>query len=186
MIGPPLLDTEVTMNGLALLPWTPSQSLVRYWDCASAKDWAKVLAQFPLFSGMSKRRVRKLVRHATFAEFAPGDTVVARDAPANWLYVILGGTAKTHATPEDRTLRTGDYLGEVALIAGSPRSATVIATGDLHVMRLPRGAFLRVAKGDPGISLTLLRNLATQFRTLETQAARRVLRVGGPSATDRR
>jgi CRP-like cAMP-binding protein len=142
MIGPPLLDTEVTMNGLALLPGTLLQPLLRYWDCASARDWAKVLAEFPLFSGTSKRRVRKLVQHATFAEFAPGDTVVARDAPANWLYVILGGTATTRATPGDRTLRTGDYFGEVGLIAGSPPSATVIATGEIHVMRLPRGAFL--------------------------------------------
>jgi CRP/FNR family cyclic AMP-dependent transcriptional regulator len=118
---------------------------------------------------MSKRRVRKLVRHATFAEFAPGDTVVARNAPADWLHVILGGTAKMRATPEDRTLRTGDYFGEVGLIAGSPLSATVIATGALHVIRLPRNAFLRVAQDEPGISLTLLRNLAAQFPTPETQ-----------------
>ena len=158
------------MNGLEALSWMPSQSLLRYWDCASAKDWARVLAPFPLFSGMSKRRVRKLVRHATFAEFAPGDTVVARNAPADWLYVILGGTAKTRATREDRTLRTGDYFGEVCLIAGSPRSATLVATRWLHVMRLPRDAFLRVAHDDPGILLALLKNLAAQFRKVETQA----------------
>ncbi len=159
------------MNGFEALAWMPSQPLLRYRDCASAKDWARVLAPFSLFSGMSKRRVRKLVRHATFAEFAPGDTVVARNAPADWLYIILGGTAKTRATPEDRTLRTGDYFGEVGLITGAPRSPTVIATRELHVMRLPRDAFLRVAQEDPGISLTLLRNLAAQFRTLETPAA---------------
>jgi CRP-like cAMP-binding protein len=161
----------VTMNGFEALTWMPSQPLLRYWDCTSAKDWARVLAPFTLFSGMSTRRIRKLVRHATFAEFAPGDTVVARNAPADWLYVVLGGTAKARGMQDDRTLRTGDYFGEVGLIAGPARAATVIATGELHVMRLPRNAFLRVAQDDPRISLTLLRNLAAQFRTVETQAA---------------
>ena len=159
------------MNALEALIWIPSQPLMRHWDCSSAKEWARVLAPFSLFSGVSKRRVRKLVRHATFAEFAPGETVVARNAPADWLYVILSGTAKTRTMPEDRTLRTGDYFGELGLIAGSARSATVTATGELHVMRLPRDAFLRVAKDDPGISLTLLRNLAARFRALERRAA---------------
>jgi CRP/FNR family cyclic AMP-dependent transcriptional regulator len=115
--------------------------------------------------------MRKLVRHATFAEFAPGDTVVSSDAPADSLYVILGGMAKTRAGPEGRTLRIGDYFGEVGLIGGSPRSATVVATEELHVTRLPGDVFLRLAQNDLGVSLTMLRNLAAQFRMLETQAA---------------
>src|SRR5215208_8372341 len=105
------------MNGMEALAWMPSQPLLRYWDHASTSDWAEVLAPFPLFSGMSRRHVRKLVRHATFAEFAPGDTVVARNRPADFVPVILGGTAKTRARPE-RTLCIGDYFGEVALIGG--------------------------------------------------------------------
>jgi CRP/FNR family transcriptional regulator, cyclic AMP receptor protein len=159
------------MNGLEALAWMPSQPLLRYWDHASTSDWAEVLAPFSLFSGMSRRRVRKLVRHATFSEFAPGETVIASDGPANSLYVILGGTAKTRARPEARMLRIGDYFGEVGLIGGSPRSGTVVATEELHVMRLPGDVFLRLAQDDVGVSLTMLRNLAAQFRTPETQAA---------------
>jgi CRP/FNR family transcriptional regulator, cyclic AMP receptor protein len=158
------------MTGLEALAWMQSQPLLRYRDHASTSDWVEVLAPFSLFSGMSKRRLRKLVRHATFAEFAPGDTVVARNTPPDSLHVILGGTAKTGARPE-RTLCIGDYFGEVGLIGGSPRSATVVATKQLHVMKLPRNAFLRVARQESEMSLTLLRNLAARFRTPETQAA---------------
>ena len=144
------------MNGLEMQAWMPSRALMRYRDHPSTSDWAHVLATFPLFSRISRRRLRKLVRHATFAEFAPGDTVVARDAPADSLYVILSGTATARGKPAARTLRTGDYFGELGLIDGFPRSATVIATQELHVMRLRQQSFLRLAQDDPAISLTML------------------------------
>jgi CRP/FNR family cyclic AMP-dependent transcriptional regulator len=154
---------EVTVNGLE------AHALMRHWDQPSTDDWAQVLATFSLFSGISKRRLRKLVRHATITEFAPGDTVVEKDAPADSLYVILGGTAKARGKPAARTLRTGDYFGELGLLNGAARSATVVATRELHVMSLPRQSFLRLASHHPAISLTMLRNLGAQFRQLETQ-----------------
>ena len=163
------------MNGpeTQSLTLMPSKALMRYWDHPSTRDWAEVLATFSLFSGISKRRLRKLVRHATLAEFGPGETVVMRNAPADSLYVILGGAAKARGKPAARVLRTGDYFGELPLFDGAPRSATVVATQELHVMRLPRRSFLRLAQHDPGISLRMLRNLGAQFRRLETQAAQR-------------
>jgi CRP/FNR family transcriptional regulator, cyclic AMP receptor protein len=150
-----------------------AQSFMRYWDHPSAGDWAQVLGTFPLFSGISKRRLRKLVQHARVKEYAPGDIVVETDTPGDSLYVILSGTAKALGKPAARTLRTGDYFGELGVFDGVPRSATVIATHELHVMKLRRQAFLRLAKRDPAISLTMLRNLTAQFRRLEAQAAQR-------------
>jgi len=163
--------TEVNMYGLSAYGLN-TQSFMRYWDRPSAGEWAQVLAAFPLFSGISKRRLRKLVRHAKVAEYAPGDTVVETDTPGDSLYVILGGTAKARGKPAARTLGTGDYFGELAVLDGVPRSATVIATNELHVMKLRRESFVQLAKRDPAISLTMLSNLTAQFRRLETQAVR--------------
>ena len=143
----------------------------RHWDQPSTNDWAKVLATFSLFSGISKRRLRRLVRRATIAEFFPGDTVVAMNDAAHSLYLILSGSARASGKPAARTLRTGDYFGELGLLAGAPASATVIATSELHVMKLPAQWFLRLAHHDPTFSLTMLRNLGAQFRRLEAQAA---------------
>ena len=142
------------------------------WDRAGPDDWAQVLATFPLFSGTSRRRLRKLVRESAIAEFASGEEVVARGAPTNSLYLILGGTAKARGKPAARVLRTGDYFGELALLSGGSRSATVVATQQLHVMRLPRESFLRVAQHNPSIWLTMLRGLSAQFARVEAQAAR--------------
>jgi len=150
---------------------TPPLGLTTSWDHAGPADWAEVLGGFPLFSGIGKRRLRGLVRHATFAEYGPGDIVIQRDEPGDSLYVILGGSAKVRGKPAARRLRTGDYFGELGLLHGVPRSATVVATGELHVMKLPRDAFLRIARHEPTISLELLDTLGRQIRRLEAQAA---------------
>jgi CRP/FNR family cyclic AMP-dependent transcriptional regulator len=99
--------------------------------------------------------------------------VIVKDGSTDSFYVILGGAAKAQGKPAARALRTGDYFGELALLDGTSRSASVVATQELYVMRLPRRSFLRLAQRDPRISLTMLRNLGAQFRSLETRPAQR-------------
>jgi CRP/FNR family transcriptional regulator, cyclic AMP receptor protein len=140
------------------------------WDHASTADWANVLADFPLFSGIAKRRLRKLVALATFAEYGPGDIVIQKGTSGDSLYVILGGSAKALGKPASRTLRTGDYFGELSLFGGAPRSATVLTTSDLHVMKLPRQAFLGLTEDEPTISTQMLMTLGSQIRRLEQPA----------------
>jgi CRP-like cAMP-binding protein len=94
--------------------------------------------------------------------------VLQRGARGDSLLVILSGSAKVLGKPAGRTLRTGDYFGELGVLEGAPRSATVFATGELHVMRLPRDDFLRLAERDPTVSLKMLGELGSQFRRLET------------------
>jgi CRP/FNR family transcriptional regulator, cyclic AMP receptor protein len=139
------------------------------WDRATERDWADLLAELPLFSQLGKRRLRKIAREAEFDEFARGDTVVLTGAPGDAFYVILSGEAEARGKPGARTLRSGDYFGEMALLDGGPRSATVVATEELHVMRLPRRSFLQLAEEDPGIARTLLAELGARVRRLEQQ-----------------
>jgi CRP-like cAMP-binding protein len=145
----------------------------RDWNKAGDRDWADVLAGLPLFDGIGKRDLRKIAREAEFAEFSPGDTVVATGAPADYFYVILGGDAKAAAKPAGRGLSTGDYFGEMGLLDSQPRSASVIAASDLHVMRLPRRTFDDVIRRHPGVARRFLTELGGRVRELEHQAARR-------------
>ena len=145
--------------------------LTGYRDHASPADWAKVLATFPLFSGIAKRRLRKLAEQATVAEYGPGDIVIEKGERGDSLYVVLSGSAKARGKPAARTLRTGDYFGELGLLDGVPRSATVVATDELHLMKLPRHSFLRLARRDPAVSLKMVSTLGSQIRRLEAQAA---------------
>jgi CRP/FNR family transcriptional regulator, cyclic AMP receptor protein len=157
------------MNGLEILALMHAHDLPGRWDQPTASDWANVLATFPLFTGVSKRRLRKLARNTTLAEFAPGETILLTGDRTDSLYIILGGEAKTLSKLAGRALRTGDYFGEVALIDGRPRSATIVATSELHLMRLSSRSVLKLARRHPAITLTMLKNLTAQLRHLETQ-----------------
>ena len=143
------------------------------WNKANDHDWAVVLADLPLFEGVAKRDLRKLARAAEFAEFSPGDTVVATGAPPDFFYVILGGEARASAKPAARTLTTGDYFGEMGLLDGEPRSATIVAVSELHVMRLSRRAFDDAVERHPSLARKFMTELGGRVRQLEHRAARR-------------
>jgi CRP-like cAMP-binding protein len=158
------------MNSLGLLALTHERALPRRWDQPTPGDWANVLAKFPLFAGVSKRRLRKLARKATLAGFSPGEPIVLTGELGEVLYIVLSGQAKTMSVGGGRVLRSGDYFGELALIPGRPRSETVVAVSYVYAMKLPAQSVLKLAHWHPVITLTMLKNLATRLR-LETEGA---------------
>ena len=81
------------------------------------------------------------------------------------------GQARARAKPAGRTLTTGDYFGEMALLDGEPRSASVEATTELHVMRLPRPAFDDLIARHPAVARRLLVELGERVRRLEHEIA---------------
>jgi len=137
------------------------------WSRAADADWAEVLLEIPLFSKLGKRQRRRVARKAQFFEFGPGDWVVSTGEPADGFYVILGGEAKVVGSAASRTLGVGDYFGEMALLDGKPRSAAVVATRELHVMRLGRVPFLRRLEQHGGLALTIMAEVGARVRRAE-------------------
>ena len=160
------------MNSLDALAQMHVRILPRRRDHTTAGDWADVLATYPLFKGISKRRLRKIARTATIAEFAPGETIISAGDHGDALYVILAGEADAVSKHAPRTFRTGDYFGELALIDGRRRSATVLATSDVHLIKLPCRTVLKLARRNPALTLTMLRHLTARLRQLEAERAR--------------
>ena len=139
--------------------------LDRPWNRApAAKDWVRVLAALPLFSKCSKRQLRTVARLARFEESPPGQVVIQAGDPPDAFHLILGGQARVLGKPRARVLGVGDYFGEMGLIDGEPRSATIVAVGALQTMKLPRQPFLRLLKQEPGISIAMLAELAGRLR----------------------
>jgi CRP-like cAMP-binding protein len=145
--------------------------LERIWDRTTLGDRADTLGHLPIFSRLSKRQLRQIARLAEFVDFAPGDFVVQAGEPGDALYVILGGRAKVVGKSRGRPLRAGDVFGEMALLDGQPRSATITATAELHAMRLRRGPFAKVVAKEPKIALAIMEQLAGRVRRLEKDAA---------------
>ena len=91
---------------------------------------------------------------------AAGQPIVREGARDRDLYLVLAGHGRVLSQGVDvGQLRPGDHLGELALAAGHPRAATVLAEGDVELARLSHEAFERLAAEDPALGLRLLQRL---------------------------
>jgi CRP-like cAMP-binding protein len=141
----------------------------RSWERPTQRDWADVLGALPLFSRMGKRHVRAIAKLAKVVDYSPGEAIVQEGEPGDSFYLLLEGRARVAGT--SRTLRPGDFFGEMALIDGGPRSATIMATDDVRTMNLPRRAFVKALEQDTRIGFAIMEVLAARVRRLERAAA---------------
>jgi CRP/FNR family transcriptional regulator, cyclic AMP receptor protein len=137
----------------------------RSWDRPTQRDWTEVMSALPLFAGVSKRHVRAIAKLAWHLDHAPGEVIVQAGDQGNAMYLLLEGRARV--VGKSRILRPGDFFGEMALLDGGPRSATIIATSPVRVMMVQRRAFLKVLKQNPQIGLAIMETLAQRLRRLE-------------------
>jgi CRP-like cAMP-binding protein len=137
----------------------------RSWARPTQRDWADVLGALPLFGGLRKRQLQGLAKLAKVQDYSPNEPIVQTGEGGDSFYVMLEGRARVAG--KSRTLRPGDFFGEMALIDGGPRSATIMAASDVRVMKLPRQAFLKAVKQDPQIGVTIMETLAARVRRLE-------------------
>ncbi len=145
-------------------------ALKRDWDRPTVQDWVDVLVGLPLFANVGKRRLRKIAALAEVRVFEPNSVVVQAGDVADGFYVILAGRGAVFGRSRRRVLRKGDYFGEIALLDGGPRSATVRSTGELQTMRIPRRAFAQLLDREPRIARELLSTLAARLRELDTRS----------------
>ena len=129
------------------------------WERATGPDSAAAVAQVSLFRKLGRRQARTIARNAEVAGFVPGDIVLHGGAPAEFFYVVLRGEAELREEGTIRRVRHGDYFGETALLDGTNGSAAVVATDELHVMRVPGWVFLRLAEQSPSIAFAILKQL---------------------------
>jgi len=137
----------------------------RSWDRPTQRDWSEVIGALPLFSRVPKRQVRAIAKLAWIVDHAPGEVIVQAGEQGNSMYLMLEGRARV--VGRSRILRPGDFFGEMALIDGGPRSATIIAASQVRVMMLQRRAFLKALKQNPQIGLAIMEVLAERVRRLE-------------------
>lgn len=140
-----------------------------------------VLEKLPLLHGLKRARLSELALAGTMREYKPGDVVVAAGEYADSVHVILAGQAGVNGSPQAATLGPGDYFGEMALLDGGVRSATVFAVRNLRTLELPRNAFVSLLRQEPGIAMVLTAELSWRVRRLEAERRRPRLVEGGPS-----
>jgi CRP-like cAMP-binding protein len=145
------------------------------WTPHGQPDWAvRALATVPLFQGVSRRHLRRVVKLVVVREYGDGVRVVRLGSQGEAFHIVLDGKALVELPGEEEiVLRPGDAFGELALIDGAPRSATVVASGDLTTGRIGRADFRRLLREEPAVAVGLLPGLVGIVRYLEDEAAPR-------------
>ena len=127
--------------------------------------WLPVLERVSLFQALSKRHLRRVEHLAELKRFKKADVIVKAGAKGDAFYVILEGSAevKTPAVHKHK-LGEGDYFGELALLDGKPRAATVTALDAMATAKITRIAFQKLLKDEPSIGLGLAHGLVAIVR----------------------
>jgi CRP/FNR family cyclic AMP-dependent transcriptional regulator len=141
-----------------------------------------VLLQVPLFAGMSEDQVAELIDQAGLRSYRANTVVMQKGDEATALYVLLSGHVKVFASDESgkeivlNELGPGDYLGELALIEDSTRTASVITVEPSRFLVIPKASFEAFLISRPAVALHLLGALAARIRKLTEEVERLALR----------
>jgi CRP/FNR family cyclic AMP-dependent transcriptional regulator len=127
------------------------------------------LRAIPLFADLSTRDVKRLAGSMNEMSFGPGEAVVSQGTGGVGFFVILDGRARVSQDGEERSvLASGEYFGEMALIDGDDRAASVHAEGELRCAAMTTWNFRPFVKEHPDVAWALLTALVRRVR--ETQA----------------
>ena len=132
----------------------------------------QILRGEPIFECLSDTQLDDLVKRARLNHFGRGESVIEEGADGDSMFILLRGTAgvsvaKNGASIQVATLSEGDCFGEMSLLTGEKRSATVRADGDCYVMEIGKSVMAEVIRESPAC-LEQLSDLLAK-RKLETE-----------------
>jgi small-conductance mechanosensitive channel/CRP-like cAMP-binding protein len=142
-------------------------------------DVPGLLSKVDFLAGVPEPLRKDLARRTGIAHFGQGETIIRQgDAETGPFYVIAEGEVLVrvrspgHEEEEDLArLRPGDYFGEMAVLTGEPRSASVVALGDVTLVTMDREAFAELFAREPNAAHALAEVLAQRREGLSRAMA---------------
>lgn len=131
------------------------------------------LALVPLFEGLSKKQLKQVAGLAEIVNYMEGHSVVRQGEIGDSFYVALAGQAKVQVN--GRTVHRvlpGDHFGEISLLDGGERTATVVTETPMTMLMLSRNNFMKALEKDPEMSMALLESLARMLRRVDRSLGR--------------
>jgi len=152
-------------------------------------DVAGALARVPLLEPLAAGELAALATQVRGLPFARGESIVREGEPGDSFYLIERGTVAVTIGGSDRVdahtinhMSAGDYFGEMSMLTGEPRSASVVAETDVAVLEVGRAAFELILVANPAL-LEPISQIAAHRQEAQ-QASRRAHPVIPPFAQD--
>ena len=131
-------------------------------------DTETQLLRVPLFDSLSPRQIKKLAGKARATTHGKGHSITEQDKGSLAFHLIVSGNATVSIGDKQvRELGPGDYFGEISMIDGRPRSATVTASSDLKTLAISHLDFQKLLDGEPEVARQLLVRLCERLRQAE-------------------
>lgn len=133
-----------------------------------ARTWTAALSAVPLLAALSQRQRRKVAETARIRRFTEGTPLVVEGHAPSELFVILDGTV-TVAVPGRGSLALGpgSIVGELALLDGGPRSASVVADRPVVTLTITGRRFRKLMQAEPSIAIGVAEELARRLRAAQ-------------------
>lgn len=127
-----------------------------------------LLRKVRLFEGLSERQFQQIARLADEAEVPAGKVLARAGETGREMFVIVEGQASV-TTNQSRTLQlgAGDFFGEMSLLDGGPRSATVEAATPMRLLVIGQREFFALLAEAPLISKCIMRTLSQRLRSAD-------------------
>ncbi len=110
-----------------------------------------------LFDGFSAEELLAVMRGLELVSFEAGDVIVAEGAAGDSMFILTSGKVKAYVnTPKGRSMKVqefeeGDFFGEISVLTGKPRTATLTAAMDTDCLELNRATLDEITKTHPGV-----------------------------------
>ena len=124
----------------------------------------ELLAAVPLFAGCSKRELGEIALVADEIFLPDGETLIREGERGREFLVIESGTVRVMRDGRALTeLGAGEWVGEISLVAGTPRTATVVAASPVRLLVISDRAFQALLRDVPSIATKVLQSLAARL-----------------------
>ena len=124
-----------------------------------------LLRQVPLFEGMTDQAISAVADLVDEVEFGDGQLITREGEAGDAFYVVVDGRLQiSRGGAVIATQGPGDFLGEISLIDGRPRTATATAVGAVSALAIERPAFMSLIDRYPAVRLSVLMALTDRIR----------------------
>jgi CRP/FNR family cyclic AMP-dependent transcriptional regulator len=140
-------------------------------ESGSADPKLELLRRVPLFASLEPEALAAVAAITDERDVPAGTTLTTEGRHEGYFYAIVSGSVRIDRGGQTiNTLRDGDYLGEISLLDGGPRTATAVTESPCSLLVMTQQRFWQLLDGAPQVKEPILEEVGRRLREMDTEA----------------